>query len=514
VTDTLALLVLAAVASASRGDMSPDFWYRMSLSLLVYVFAILFGLPILARWFFRNVGRDGVAEFVFVLAAVFGCAALSHLAGSEPIVGAFLAGLALNRLIPHHSTLMNRIQFTGEAVFVPFFLLSVGMLLDLRMFTDGFWAWAVAIAMVATVFITKWLAAQATRLFLRFDRDQAQLVFALSVPQAAATLAAIMVGHSLGLFDDTVVNGAIMMILSSCLVAPIIADRHGRALVMKMEASAEPERDKTVQRVLVACSNPVTARPLLELSILLREAEDKQPIYPVTVVEEGSRAQEDIAQAERSLEKTVAQLSAAEVPAHPVTRIDLNVGAGLLRARRELRGTQLIMGWRGQLTPHELFFGSLLEHLLSDREYALFVARIVEPLNTCQRIVLVIPPLAVKESAFFDTLTQVQRLGNVLGTSLLVVTPSSEIGRIRGQMSGIKQRIETHFLSLESWRHVRRTLLESVMEGDFLLLYGARPGALAWNPLTAELPAYMAGKLPRHSLLALYPSEPGLDELA
>ena len=191
VTDTLALLVLAVIVSSTRGSIDEMFWYRLGVSLALYVAAILVGLPLLARWFFRKVGRDGVAEFVFVLATVFGCAALSHLAGSEPIVGAFLAGLALNRLIPHHSTLMNRIQFTGEAVFVPFFLLSVGMLLDLRVFAGGPRAWAVALAMVVTVHVTKWLAAEATRL-LGYSRDQARLVFGLSVPQAAATLRQIL----------------------------------------------------------------------------------------------------------------------------------------------------------------------------------------------------------------------------------------------------------------------------------------------------------------------------------
>ncbi len=506
VTDTLALLVLAVIASATRGEMDEFFWYRLGISLALYVAAILIGLPLLARWFFRSIGRDGVAEFVFVLATVFGVAALSHLAGSEPIVGAFLAGLALNRLIPHHSTLMNRIQFTGEAVFVPFFLLSVGMLLDLRVFLGGPRAWIVAFAMVVTVIGTKWLAAEATRPLLRYSRDQARLVFGLSVPQAAATLAATIVGYDIGLFDDAVVNGAILMILVSCFLAPIVVDRHGRALALAEDAAA-PEEAGPPQRLLVACSTPASARPLLELAVLLRDRAQNQPIYPVTVVAEDPDAGDAVAHAEAALAKASAQLAAAEVPAHPVTRIDLNAASGLLGARRDLRGTAIVVGWRGRATPHELFFGTLLEHLLRDRHYALVVARLVEPLNTCRRVVAVLPPNAEHEDGFRAAMGLIKHLAHQVGAALLIVSPQSSEARVRTAVNAAKPALEFRMQPQERWTELKRRIVDLAADGDLVVIYGVRAGGLAWDPVTTALAPRIAEKLPASNLLVLYPPE-------
>ncbi len=512
VTDTLALLVLAVIASASRGEIDDLFWYRLGVSLAVYVAAILVGLPMLARWFFRNVARDGVGEFVFVLAAVFSIAALSHLAGSEPIVGAFLAGLALNRLIPHHGTLMNRIQFTGEAIFIPFFLLSVGMLLDLRIFLSGPRAWAVAFAMVATVLLTKWLAAEATRVVLRYSRDQARLVFGLSVPQAAATLAATVVGYELGLFDDAVVNGAIMMILASCLIAPVVVDRHGRALALASRHATVDEVGPP-QRIVVACSTPASARPLLELSVLIRDPVQQQPVFPLTVVEEGARSSAEVVQAEQALAAMVGQLSAAEVPAQPLTRIAYNMATGILQARREIRGSLVVVGWRGEATPHELFFGTLLEQLLCDRHYTLVVGRVSESLNTCRRILLALPPHAEREDGFVSALGLVKRLSQQLGAPITVFAEQAADEGLQEALQRAKPLAEVRAAALPSWSGILPALRAQYAEGDLVVMYGVRPGGLAADPTGSALPSRVGEQMPGAAFLVIYPAEPQSEDV-
>ncbi|THF65312.1 cation:proton antiporter [Pseudothauera rhizosphaerae] len=507
ITDTLALLVLAVIASSTRGEVDDLFWYRLAFSLAVYVGAILIGLPIVARWFFRNVAHDGVAQFVFVLATVFAIAALSHVAGSEPIVGAFLAGLAFNRLIPHHGTLMNRIQFTGEALFIPFFLLSVGMLLDLGIFLGGLRAWLVAIAMVVTILVTKWLAAEATRPVLGYSRDQARLVFGLSLPQAAATLAAVMVGYDLGLFDDTVVNGAILTILVSCVVAPVMVDRHGRALALA--AAAEPaEVAVAPQRIVVACSTTAAARPLLELAVLIRDPAQQQPVFPLTVVEESAHSAADVAQAERTLAAVVGQLSAAEVPAQPVTRIAFNTATGILHARRELRGSEVVIGWRGRATPHELFFGSTVEQLLRDRHYTLVLARLTEPLNTCRRILLALPPHAEREEGFAAALAIVKRLAQQLGAPVTLFAQQAGDERLHAAMQRIKPVAELRPAPLARWADVMATLRAQHADGDLVVVYGVRPGGLAAEAVGAALPHRVAEQLHAAGLLVIYAAEP------
>lgn len=506
VTDTLALLVLAVVASSVRGQVDDFFWHRLGISLTLYVLLILIGVPILARWFFRNLGRDGVSQFVFVLAIVFGCAALAHPAGAEPLVGAFLAGLALNRLIPHDGTLMNRIRFAGDAIFVPFFLLSVGMLLDAGVFLAGVRAWLVAGAMVATVIITKWLAAESTRTVLGYDRDQARLVFGLSVPQAAATLAATIIGYDLGLFDDAVVNGAIFMIFATCFLAPVFVERHGRALALAA-ANERLEVKPPPQRILVACSQLASARPLLELAVLVRDREQHQPIYPLMVIEEGFDAADDVARAEDFLADTVSQLAAAEVPAQAVTRIDLNAASGILRARRELRATDVIVGWQGSTAPRERLFGSMLEHLARDRNYTLVVCRLVAPINTCRRLILTLPPNAEHAQGFVSVVALLANLVRQLGTPLLIIAERGQEARLRKRLKPVKPLADFGFRSLDRWTAMRRTVAELASGDDLVMICGARPGSLAWEPLLASLPTRLATRLPRINLLVVYPPE-------
>jgi Kef-type K+ transport system membrane component KefB len=504
VTDTLALLVLAVIAGASRGAIDEGFWLRLSGALMLYFAAILIGLPMLGRWFFRKARHDGVAEFVFVLAAVFGCASLAHLFGSEPVVGAFLAGLALNRLIPQNGVLMNRIRFTGDAIFIPFFLLWVGMLLDVSVFAADLRAWAIALGMVGTVVLTKWLAAQATRPLLGYGRAQARVVFGLSVAQAAGTLAATMVGYEIGLFDDAVVNGAILMILVTCILAPWQVHRHGRELALAIEQEAE-EVEVPSQRVMVALSDRTPADPLVELALLIRDPAAQQPVFPVTVVEDGAGAGHKIRRAEQTLAKTVGLLAAADVPSRPLTRIDLNLASGILRARRELRGTDVIMGWSARTTSSGLFFGSVLESMLEERDYTLLLARQTAPLASCGRILFIVPPNAEHEAGFASAVRLVTRLAHQMGAGLLAVVASESEERVRRRMRSAGVSADVQFLPLARWSGLLRGIDAELRPDDALVLCGVRVGGVAWRPAMGSLRIRLAMHFPGHNLVVVYP---------
>lgn len=506
ITDTLALLVLVGVTSAVRGVADNWFWVQLALSLGLYVAAIQIGVPFIARGFFRNLGRDGISQFVFVLAMVFGCAALAPLAGAEPLIGAFLAGLALNRLIPHHGTLMNRIRFVGEAIFVPFFLISLGMLLDLRVFLAGPYAWLVAFTLILTVYAAKWLAAEFTRPLLGYSLDQARLVFGLSLPHAAVTLAVTLVGHDLGLFGDAVVNGVILMIFFTCCVAPFLVEHHGRALALA-DSHVRPDYRLPPQRILVACSHLTSACPLLELAVLLRDRAQNQPIYPLVVIEEGFDAPEEVERAELMLGQTVGQLAAAEVPAQAVTRIDLNAASGILRARRELRATEVLVGWQGSSGPRERLFGSMLEHLARDPEYTLVIARQVAPLNTCRRVIVALPPNAEHEPGFAAFVALLGRLVRQLGAPLVVVAEAGAGSVLRRELQPLAALADLRLQPVERWTAMRRTLAGFTTPEDLLVICGARPGSLAWEPLLASLPARLATRLPAVNMLVVYPPE-------
>lgn len=509
VTDSLALLILAVIAGATRGEVDRDFWVHLTVSLLLYVFAILVVLPVLARAFFKRSGKDGVSEFVFVLAVVFGCASLSHVAGSEPIVGAFLAGLALNRLIPHNGRLMNRLQFTGDAIFIPFFLLSVGMLLDVQIFISGDpEAWLVAGLMIGGVIAAKFLAALLTRWLLGYSAAQVGVVYGLSLAQAAATLAATVVGYEIGLFDKAVVNGAILMILITCVMAPWLVDFYGRRLAL---AGDQDELLQKIprQRIMVGLSSQdeLSVR-LLDLAMLLRLPSFKEPLYPLVVVEEAQQAGHLIHEAEKKLEQATLHLSSADVASHELTRIELSFAAGILRARRERRITGVIVGWSNRTTAPERFFGSVLETLLSDPEYSLLVSRLVEPLSLTRRVLLIVPPNAARDPSFPFAVLNVKRLVQQLGVQLVVVSDQSQLEAVCRKVESINPPLTLQAHAIKQWSGLMSGLEGFVLRSDLLLLCSARVGSVVWRSQLGNLPARLAKRFPTNNLLILYPAEP------
>lgn len=450
-----------------------------------------------------------MSEFVFVLAVVFGCASLSHLAGSEPIVGAFLAGLALNRLIPHNGTLMNRLQFTGDAIFIPFFLLSVGMLLDVEIFLNGDpEAWLVAGLMIGGVILAKLLAAVLTRWLLGYSVAQVGVVYGLSLAQAAATLAATIVGFEIGLFNEAVVNGAILMILITCVMAPWLVDFYGRRLALAGDQDALLQQMPR-QRVLVGLSSQdELSHRLLDLALLLRLPSFQEPIYPLVVVEEAQQASHLIHEAEKKLADATLHLSSADVPSHELTRIELSFAAGILRARRERRITGVIVGWSNRTTAPERFFGSVLETLLSDQAYSLLVSRLVEPLNVTRRVLLLVPPHAARDPSFALAVLNVKRLVQQLGVQLIVVSDQSQLEPVCRRIDAISPPLTLNSHAIKQWSGLMSGLEGLVLRGDLLLLCSARVGSVAWRSQLGNLPARLAKRFPTNNLLILYPAEP------
>src|SRR5690606_700857 len=217
------LLVLAAVVGMSQGEVGQEFWLKLGVSVVVFGLVVLLIFPIIGRWFFKKVD-DKISQYIFVLVMIYLASLFAELAGVEAIIGAFLAGLALNRLIPHTSSLMNRIEFVGNAIFIPFFLISVGMIIDFSVFFKSWDTIIVALVMIACSIGGKYLAAMATQKTFKFTKPEGGIIFGLSSASAAATLATVMVGYNvvlsenelgepIRLLNEHVLYGSILLIL-------------------------------------------------------------------------------------------------------------------------------------------------------------------------------------------------------------------------------------------------------------------------------------------------------------
>ena len=523
ITDTASLLVLAVIAGMTTGEVNEAFWWRLGVSLVVFVGAILIGLPILGRRFFKRFPEDGPGQFVFVLTSVFLCAALSNVAGLEPIVGAFLAGLALNRLIPHQSPLMNRLTFTGEAIFIPFFLLSVGMLLDVRVLFGGLETWGVAIGMTATVIVTKYVAAGVTSLLFRYKREESRVMFGLSIVQAAATLASVMVGNRIGLFDDAVVNGTIIMILVTCILGPYVVAKFAPG--MAAAAAAEPKEHAAARGVLVPLMASEQAEPAMELALLLRGEDKTAPIYPAFVAPEGGDVAKAMADGEKILARAVEQASAADCPVQPIKRVHNDPGRTLVRTRKELAVAYVVVPWDGapsrapqrsepggsepppSVLPQPARLGHVVDELAADAGVNVFLSRLPHPLGTCSRVVVIVPPGIASSIAFFDAARVLVHVCKALGAPLLAIGQDQDATLLRESFGrGADVRFEVvPYASSRAWLQL---VHDHVRENDLVVVWGLRANDPAFSHEYGDFATRLYALRPGNDVVTYYPRVP------
>jgi Kef-type K+ transport system membrane component KefB/nucleotide-binding universal stress UspA family protein len=506
ITDTSALLVLAVVAASTRGALDAQFWFRLVLFVGMYLAAVWLVLPRVARWFFRNERTGAVAEYIFVLTALFGGAYMARVAGVETIVGAFMVGLALNRLLPENGLLTTRIQFVGEAFFIPFFLLSVGMLADVRVLAGDVRAWQVMIAMTLTAVVTKTVAAKLAARLFGFTAEEGWTVAGLTVPQAAATLAVTLIGLQIGLLDDAVLNGAIMMIIATCIIGPWLVDKYGREVALQEEQKPY-DPDAAPQRILIPVSNPATAEDLMDLALAIRDAKSPEPLLPLTVVpSDDASAAERVAQAEKMLGHVIAYAAGAGVESIPLTRVDYNFADGIARGMAETRASVLIVGWDGNRGERRGIFGSVLDQVLERTRQQVLVAKLGHPMNTTDRIVLLIPQGSDHMPGFLPAVRTVKLMANRLGARIEGYVVSHPSEPYEAMLNEIKPTAPSTLAYVPSWTELIGRLKADVRQDDLVVVLSARRGAVAWAPPLERLPARLASLVPE-SFIMLYPAE-------
>jgi Kef-type K+ transport system membrane component KefB/mannitol/fructose-specific phosphotransferase system IIA component (Ntr-type) len=506
VTDTLALAVLAVVAGSLDGEITVGFFVRLFGILGLYVALVLIGVPRLGRWFFRNTPGQAPAEFIFLMVVLFASAYLAELAGAQPIIGAFLAGLTLNRLIPNQGALMSRVRFVGNAIFVPFFLISVGMLVDPRVLAGSPAVWIIAVGITVLVHLGKLAGAWATRKIYGYSSDEGLLTFGLSVPQAAATLAVTFVGLEIGLFDEAVVNAVIVMILVTGLVGPSLVERYGRRLALQEEQKPYDPSEAPL-RILIPISNPATAEGLMDIAFMLRGSRSDEPIYPLMVVPDVAEATEaQVAEAEKMLGHAVIHAAAADVPVVPLTRVDRNIPTGISRGIAETRSSVVIIGWDARRPPQSRIFGTVLDQLLEQTRQLVLVAKLGHPLNTTKRIVLIVPPECKHHPGFFAAAQAVKLIASEQGANIKGLVVRGDTARYEKLVGQIRPQVPTEWEFVDGWSRLPALLREQLLPDDLVVVLSARPGSLVWRRELERLPALLATLVPE-SFLVVYPPE-------
>ena len=503
ITDAIVLLILAVITNLKEQELSFLFFGKLFLLLALLVFMILWGVPRLGRWFFRTMESEGHSQYLFVLTIVFLSGFLSHLAGVEPIIGAFLAGLALNQLIPNSSTLMNRIEFIGNTIFIPFFLISVGMLVDLRVLMKGPQTLFIAALIIAISFLGKWLAAFATQQIYKFTNIERKLIWGMSSGHAAATIAVVVIGYNLKLFDENVLNGTILLILVSCLGSSLISENAGRQIAIE-EENAAPPSSKNEERILVPVSNLENVDRLVDLAIYMRDAKSEQPIYPLLVLPDERGAEEKILQYETKIERQL-QHSGTEIVKQPIFRMDLNIGNGILRALTELRISDVVIGWNGK-SSYGKSFGPVLDHLVRQATVQIMIARILQPLNTAKKITLTLPEHAEKEKGFPGLVETILQLAKSMGASLTIFSVERSYQQFCAIMEKGNTSHEPVFQPFHQWTNLL-TVVKNMEPHDVLIAVQARPQTISYNSSMEKVPRLLMKHIKNNTTIVMYPKQ-------
>jgi Kef-type K+ transport system membrane component KefB len=509
ITDTAVLVILAIITGAQAGNLNTYFWVRLGISLVVFAAIILWLMPMLGRWFFKKIKDDKTSHFIFVMALVFASAFLAELAGVEGIIGAFLAGLALNQLIPHTSPLMNRIEFVGNAMFIPFFLISVGMLVDLRVLLKGPEALIIAGALTLMALCSKWLAALFTQLTFKYNATQRNVIFGLSSAHAAATIAVILIGYNMGIVDENVLNGTVILILITCLAGSFVTENAGRRLAIR-EAENKPEVPDQPERILVPISNPDRIESLLDFAVMIKDGNAPTPIYPLTVVQDNDEAKETIHVTGKMLEKAVIHAAATESEVQVVTRVDLNVSDGITRATKELLISDVILGWTDRTSTTDRWlgniFGTTLDNVLQRVWETVYVCNFHSPLSTTRKMVLVMPANAEYELGFLHYLQKMFMLAKQAGARMLVFCSHKTQIITEAFSEKIKMSVDLSFRQFDTIEDFL-ILSGEVTRDDLIVVVTARKSTLSYHAYMDGIPAKLERHFKDNNVILLYPEQ-------
>lgn len=501
--DSAAMALLAVVAAAHEGNTGPAFWLRFALSMAAFVACVALVLPRLAALVFRHLPSDGNVEYVIVLGILFLSAAGARLAGIVDIAGAFAAGLALSRLIPEKGVLMNRVRFTGEALFIPFFLVSVGMRIDPRIFVAGWAPWLLAVGMTGGLVLSKLAAAKAAQALFRFSRDEGNLAFGLTVNKAAAAIAIALVGFArLGLLDESLFSATIFTVAVTCVVGAVATGRSARRIAAADEGAG---RTEATGRIMVPMANLETARSLVDLAFLLRSKDSQEPILPLAVVGDSETAEDDVARAEKLLAPVVVRGVAAGIPVAPVTRVSSNAAEGIVTAMRDHRATTLLLGWNGSPTIEQRLFGGVTEQVIMGTRRLVVVSRLSRPASALARVEILVPPLSERHPGFQDALECLLPACQSLALGAIVLgDPAATRAAAAYLRANSTKPFPLEERPVADWKAVFSELRAVAQSDGAAALLAARPGRLGWQPSVEKLPRKIASELPDHGMLVLY----------
>ena len=513
----ISLVTLAAIVNSVKGSGGVLFWIWFFIRLFLFCAGMVFLLPRLARWFLRRYS-DAVMQFIFVMAMMFFSAAMSDLIGLEGIFGAFLSGLILNRYIPQVSPLMNRLEFTGNAIFIPYFLIGVGMLINVRLLTTGTAILWVVFCIVIFGTLGKAVAAYLSAFLFKAPRVWGHMMFGLTSAHAAGAIAMVMVGHELEvapgqyLFNDEILNGVVMMILFTCVISTIVTEAAARHIRLNEKSKTYGEEEQADdEKILIPVKYPEYADSLLSMAMMMRNEKLNRGLVALNVVYDDTNAkkhQEEGRQLLRHLEQAA---SAVDVPMQTQVRIAANIANGIKHAFNEFQASEVIMGLHFHKEISNKFWGQFTQSLYNGLSRQIMIARIMQPLNTIRCIQVAVPSRAEYEPGFYRWLERLARMAGNLDCRIQFHGRQESLNLISEYLQNRHPSVRMQLTPMGHWNELPE-LAATISEDHMFVVVTARKGTVSYKNALERLPdeinKYFNGK----TLMIVFPDQYGSPE--
>ncbi|MEJ6981265.1 cation:proton antiporter [Pedobacter sp. P351] len=514
VTDILSLLVLAAVTGMTKGDIGPSFWIKLLIGCVIFGCIVFLLFPVIARWFFKRFD-DHISQYIFVLAMVFLGSFLAEVAGLEAIIGAFLSGLALNRFIPHVSPLMNRIEFVGNAFFIPFFLIGVGMLVDVSVLFKGMGAITVAAVMIAVAVTSKYLAAVFTKRTFNLSQDEQRLIFGLSNARVGATLAIVLIGYNIilaetasgepiRLLNEDVLNGTVLMILVTCTISSFVVEKASQVIALK-EESLSHSKAATNEKVLISLAYPETVVEMVDFGLMLKPHKSNIPVYSLHVTLDENGTSNSGANRKKIMEKALNHASATGNALIPITRYDISISHGIIYTIKEHSITDVLIG-----LPHnadqQTFFGPTAEKILKSILDTIYVYKPAQPLNTLKKIVVLVPDKAEFEPGFSHWFEKLATIAKASGMPITFYAGNKTLAKLKAVYENTVNGPKMEFTDFNNWDDFL-IFSRELKANDLFVIISSRKGNVSYNQYLEKLPYYLSSYFQANSFMILYPKQ-------
>ena len=509
----MALIVMASILNSFQGGAGIGFWVLFVVKFFVYSIGLILVIPRLTRWFLRRYS-DAVMQFIFILAVVFLSAALSDAVGLEGIFGAFLSGLILNRFIPRVSPLMNRIEFTGNALFIPYFLIGVGMLINVRLLFQGTHILWVVFCLVLFGTLGKAVAAYLAAGVFRMPRLAGHMMFGLTSAHAAGAIAMVMVGRRLEispgvyLFGDEVLNGIVIMILFTCVISTVVTEWAAQRL--RLKEKKEPELVKTVndEKILIPVKYPEYADNLVSMATMMRNPKLKRELVALNVVYDDVNMRRNQAEGQQLLEHLQHLASASDVPMTTQVRIAANIANGIKHAFKEFQASEILMGLHFHHNISKGFWGEFTRSLYNGLSRQIIITRIMQPLNTVRRIQVIVPSRAEFEPGFYRWLERLARMTENLECRIIFHGRKDTLQLINEYIHNNFASVRAEYVPMKHWNELP-DLATKVSKDHLFVIVTARKGTISYKSAMERLPdevnRYFKGK----TLMIIFPDQYG-----